>query len=47
MDALVNANRNGNSERALIFCGECVDRIHEILSVPDIFRNLLREAALA
>jgi NAD(P)H-dependent flavin oxidoreductase YrpB (nitropropane dioxygenase family) len=47
MDALVNANRNGNPERALIFCGECVDRIHEILSVPDIFRNLLREAALA
>ena len=47
MDALVNANRDGNPDRALIFCGECVDRIHEILSVPDIFRNLLREAALA
>ena len=47
MDALMNAKKNGDPEKALIFCGECVDRIKEILSVHDIFRNLLREAALA
>jgi nitronate monooxygenase len=47
MDALVNANRDGDPSKALVFCGECVDRIHDILSVPDIIRNLRREFALA
>ncbi|MDD2442507.1 MAG: nitronate monooxygenase [Clostridiaceae bacterium] len=45
MDALVNACSGGDPSRALVFCGEAVHRIREILSVKDIFSSLMREAA--
>jgi NAD(P)H-dependent flavin oxidoreductase YrpB (nitropropane dioxygenase family) len=43
MDALNNACKSGDPNRALVFSGEYVDRIKEILSVKDIFRKLLSE----
>lgn len=43
MDALNNACKSGDPKRALIFSGEYVDRIKEILSVKDIFKKLLSE----
>lgn len=45
MNALKSACRPGVPEQALVFCGECVYRIKEILSVPEIFRRLRLEAA--
>ncbi|NLO35959.1 MAG: nitronate monooxygenase [Clostridiaceae bacterium] len=45
MDALINACAGGDPARALVFCGEAVHRIKEILSVKDIFASLMREAA--
>lgn len=47
MDALVNACSSGNPEKALMFAGELVYRIKEILPVKQIFKNLLNEAAEA
>lgn len=46
MNALNSACRPGLPEQALIFCGNQVHRIREILSVREIFRNLQMEAAL-
>lgn len=43
MDALVNACRDGDFNKALIFSGENVYEISEILPVKEIFRRLLRE----
>lgn len=43
IDALKNAHRPGIAERALVFCGENVYRIKEILSVHEIFQNLKAE----
>lgn len=43
MNALINACNSGNFEEALIFAGEKVSEIKEILSVKTIFRNLLDE----
>ncbi len=43
MDALNNACKTGDPKKALIFSGEYVDRIKEILSVKDIFKKLLSE----
>ncbi|MDF2889870.1 MAG: NAD(P)H-dependent flavin oxidoreductase YrpB, nitropropane dioxygenase family [Clostridia bacterium] len=43
MDALVNACRTGDFNRALIFSGENVHKIKEILPVHEIFKNLLKE----
>jgi nitronate monooxygenase len=45
MDALNNANKGGDIDKALVFCGEYVHRIREILTVPAIFRQLKLEAA--
>ena len=45
MDALMSACRPGIPERALIFCGEKVHRIKEILSVKEIFNRLQLELA--
>lgn len=45
MTALLNACRPGIPEQALVFCGEQVHRIKEILSVHNIFRLLKLEAA--
>lgn len=45
MDALMSACRPGIPERALVFCGEQVHRIKEILSVKEIFRRLQLELA--
>jgi NAD(P)H-dependent flavin oxidoreductase YrpB (nitropropane dioxygenase family) len=42
MEALNNACRNGDFKRALVFAGEQVDRIGEILPVHKIFENLLK-----
>jgi NAD(P)H-dependent flavin oxidoreductase YrpB (nitropropane dioxygenase family) len=41
MDALNNACKNGDFNRALVFAGEQVERIKEILPVKKIFQNLL------
>jgi NAD(P)H-dependent flavin oxidoreductase YrpB (nitropropane dioxygenase family) len=41
-DALANATRNGDFEKALVFAGEQVERIKEILPVHKIFENLLQ-----
>ena len=46
MDALVNACRGGDIEKALVFCGESVGRVKEILSVSAIFSQLKAEAAM-
>jgi NAD(P)H-dependent flavin oxidoreductase YrpB (nitropropane dioxygenase family) len=43
MDALVNACRDGDFNKALIFSGENVYKISEILPVKEIFRRLLKE----
>jgi NAD(P)H-dependent flavin oxidoreductase YrpB (nitropropane dioxygenase family) len=43
MDALVNACRNGDPNRALVFSGEMVYKIKEVLPVSAIFKNLLKE----
>lgn len=43
MDALVNACRAGDFNKALIFSGEYVYKIKEILPVSTIFKNLLKE----
>jgi nitronate monooxygenase len=43
MDALVNACQSGNFDRALVFSGENVHRIQEILPVSQIFKKLLKE----
>lgn len=45
MNALNSACQPGLPEQALIFCGEKVDQIKEILSVSEIFRRLKLEAA--
>lgn len=41
MDALNNACKNGDFNKALVFAGEQVERIKEILPVKKIFQNLL------
>lgn len=46
MDALENACEAGEWEKALIFSGEKVEEIKEILPVKEIFRRLLAEAEL-
>lgn len=43
MDALVNACRDGDFNKALIFSGENVYKVSEILPVREIFRRLLKE----
>lgn len=43
MDALVNACRAGDFNKALVFSGEHVHRIKDILPVHEIFKNLLKE----
>jgi len=45
MKALLNACDRGNPEEALMFAGELVYKIKEILPVKQIFKNLLSEAA--
>jgi nitronate monooxygenase len=47
MQALKNACHPGKPSHALVFCGEMVWKIREILSVPDIFQKLKTEFALA
>jgi NAD(P)H-dependent flavin oxidoreductase YrpB (nitropropane dioxygenase family) len=42
MEALNNACRSGDFKRALVFAGEQVERIREILPVHTIFEDLLR-----
>lgn len=46
MDALVNS-RNGNTTDGLVFCGQNVHRIKDILPVRTIFDNLITEFANA
>jgi len=46
MRALNNAHQPGLPGQALIFCGESVHRIKEILSVSEIFRRLKWEAQM-
>ncbi len=43
MSALNNACKQGIADKALVFCGEYVHRIKEILSVKEIFRQLKGE----
>ena len=43
MDALNNSCQGGDYSRALIFSGEYVDRIHDILPVKTIFKQLLAD----
>lgn len=45
MTALNNACKGGDIEKALVFCGEYVYKVKEILSVSAIFRQLKMEAA--
>ncbi len=45
MDALVNACKSGDPDKALVFSGEYVHKIKEILPVKTIFKNLLEEVA--
>lgn len=45
MEALKNACRSGNPEKALVFSGEQVTKIKEILPVKAIFQQLLEEVA--
>lgn len=47
MDSLVNACSSGEYDEALIFAGEHVHRINEILPVKDIFKNILDEVSQA
>ncbi len=43
MDALVNACKSGEAGKALVFSGECVDKVKEVLPVKAIFKKLLKE----
>ena len=43
MDALLNACKTGNPDKALVFAGEKVYNIREILPVSTIFKTLLNE----
>ncbi|MGI5997649.1 MAG: NAD(P)H-dependent flavin oxidoreductase [Lutispora sp.] len=45
MNALVNACEQGKGEKALMFAGELVYKIKDILPVRQIFENLLKEVA--
>ena len=45
MKSLINACDSGNPEEALMFAGELVYKIKEILPVKQIFRNLINEVA--
>jgi len=45
MDALENACPNGDNNKSLIFAGEYVYKINDILPVKTIFKNLLSEIA--
>jgi NAD(P)H-dependent flavin oxidoreductase YrpB (nitropropane dioxygenase family) len=47
MNALLNACSSGDPQKALVFSGEFVYKIKEILPVHTIFNNLLREVAEA
>jgi nitronate monooxygenase len=47
MEALKHAQRAGTPEKALVFCGERVYKIKEILTVHAIFQRLKVECALA
>ena len=47
MDALVNACKTGDFNRALVFSGEHVHKIKDILPVKEIFARLLQEVAEA
>lgn len=47
MDALVNACKSGDYSRALVFSGEYVHRIKEILPVHTLFKKLLSEVEQA
>jgi hypothetical protein len=44
MKSLVNACKSGDPDKALVFAGEYVHRIKEILPVKTIFKNLIKEA---
>jgi NAD(P)H-dependent flavin oxidoreductase YrpB (nitropropane dioxygenase family) len=46
MNALESA-RTGDLKNGLIFCGERIGEIKEILSVKEIFKNLIQEYELA
>ncbi len=43
MDALENACQSGDESKALVFSGECIDKINEILPVKAIFKNLMQQ----
>lgn len=43
MDALINSCVGGDPKRSLVFSGEQVYRINDVLPVKDIFKNLLAE----
>ena len=43
MEALINACDSNYFDKALVFAGEKVSEIKEILSVKNIFKNLLGE----
>lgn len=45
MDALINACQRGDGRKALMFAGEMVYKIKDILPVKQIFENLLKEAS--
>lgn len=45
MSALTEATKGGDFNKALIFSGEMVEKIREILPVKEIFRRLLAEVA--
>lgn len=47
MEALCNATEKGNFQNALVFSGEFIDKIKEILPVKEIFRRLLSEVEKA
>ena len=47
MEVLCNATGNGDFRNALVFTGEFIDKIKEILSVKEIFRRLLAEVEKA
>ena len=43
MDALENACQSGDESKALVFSGECIYKINEILPVKTIFKNLMQQ----
>ncbi|MGI6224703.1 MAG: NAD(P)H-dependent flavin oxidoreductase [Peptococcales bacterium] len=45
MDALINAQR-GNLDHGLIFCGEYIEKIKEILPAGDIIKKLVKDLEL-